>query len=376
MEQTIYSVSDINKYIKNVLTSDESLKFIYVKGEISNFKASASGHIYFSLKDKDSLINAVMFSNYASKIDFEVKNGDEVTVLASIDAYVPRGSYQLFVYELKIKGKGDYLEKLNELKKKLAAEGLFDEVRKRIINKYPSKIGVISAKNSAAIKDISYNVFKRYPLADILFFPSQVQGENAPKELLEAFKKSQQYDIDTLIIARGGGANEDLDAFNDETLVRAIATSKVPVIAAIGHEIDSTLVDFVSDKRVSTPTASALEATTDINEIEQRIDLYKEDLAKSLYDKVERYIDDLSFYKDKINSSLKNKIENYELRIELNKKRLSSISPYNILSRGYSIAKNKEGKVITSKAEVKPHDIIITSFSDGNIISEVKEGTN
>ena len=376
MEKIIYSVSDINKYIKNVLTSDESLKFIYVKGEISNFKASANGHIYFSLKDKDSLINAVMFSNYASKIDFEVKNGDEVTVLASIDAYVPRGSYQLFVYELKIKGKGDYLEKLNELKKKLAAEGLFDEARKRIINKYPSKIGVISAKNSAAIKDISYNVFKRYPLADILFFPSQVQGENAPKELLEAFNKSQQYDIDTLIIARGGGANEDLDAFNDETLVRAIATSKVPVIAAIGHEIDSTLVDFVADKRVSTPTASALEATTDINEIEQRIDLYKEDLAKSLYDKVERYEDDLSFYKDKINSSLKNKIENYELRIELNKKRLSSISPYNILSRGYSIAKNKEGKVITSKREVKPHDIIITSFSDGNVISEVKEGTN
>lgn len=375
MEQTIYSVSDINKYIKNVLTSDESLKFIYVKGEISNFKASASGHIYFSLKDKDSLINAVMFSNYASKIDFEVKNGDEVTVLASIDAYVPRGSYQLFVYELKIKGKGDYLEKLNELKKKLAIEGLFDESRKRPINKYPHKIGVISAKNSAAIKDISYNVFLRYPLADILFFPSQVQGESAAKELLEAFKKSQEYDIDTLIIARGGGANEDLDAFNDETLVRAIATSKVPVIAAIGHEIDSTLVDFVADKRVSTPTASALEATTDIKEIEQRIDLYKEDLAKSLLDKVDNYSEDLSFYKDKINSSLRNRIENYELKIELNKKRLSSLSPYNILSRGYSIAKNKEGKVITSKSDVKTNDIIYTSFIDGTIVSEVKEGS-
>ena len=268
----VLTVSDINTFIKSILTTEERLKFIRIRGEISNFKVYPSGHFYFSLKDDNSIINAVMFANYAKKIAFIPKNGDEVIVLASVDAYIPRGSYNLNIYEMDSVGQGQILVEFEKLKKKLAAEGLFDESRKRKINIFPKAIGVITAQNGAAVRDIVTNIIRRYAVADIYVFPSLVQGEQAPKELLKAFYKSQEYDLDTLIIGRGGGASEDLSAFNDETLVRAIASSKMPVIAAVGHEIDSTLVDFVADKRASTPTGAAELATVDRREIENELE--------------------------------------------------------------------------------------------------------
>ena len=268
----VLTVSDINNYVKAVLTSDERLKFVRIKGEISNFKAYPSGHFYFSLKDNDSTISAVMFSNYAKRIAFSPKNGDEVVVLASVDAYVPRGSYNLNVYEMEEMGLGQQLLELEKLKKKLAAEGLFDESRKREINIYPKAIGVITAPNGAAIRDIVTNIKRRYPIADIYVFPSLVQGEQAPSELLKAFEESQKYDLDTLIIGRGGGASDDLSAFNDEKLVRAVSNSKMPIIAAVGHEIDMTLIDYVADKRASTPTGAAELATIDRREIQKEFD--------------------------------------------------------------------------------------------------------
>ena len=373
MERVIYSVQDINKYIKNVLTTDENLKFIYVKGEISNYKKAATGHVYFSLKDNDSLINAVMFNNYASKLIFEPKNGDEVIVLASIDAYVPRGSYQLFVYEMNLKGQGSILEELEKLKKKLAAEGLFDEERKRSINIYPRSIGIITAKNSAAIKDLTYNILRRYPLVDIYFFPSSVQGENASKELIAAFKKAQEYPLDTLIIGRGGGASEDLSAFNDETLVRLVATSKMPVISAVGHEIDSTLLDFVADKKASTPTGAAELATVDQREIIQKMTYYLTDMQSSLKERLTSIDEDVSYYKDLLKSSLSNKLLNYKTRLEGERKRINALNPNNVLSRGYSILKNKEGHIISSIKEVKENEIVYTTLQDGELTSEIKE---
>ena len=376
MEKVVYSVYDINRYIKSVLTNDEMLKFIYVKGEISNFKKSGPGHIYFSLKDKDSLINAVMFSSYASRMKFEPKNGDEVTVLASIDTYVPRGSYQLMVYEISLKGQGTILEELEKLKKKLASEGLFDESRKRPINLYPSKIGIITARNSAAIKDLTYNIFRRYPLTEIYFFPSSVQGENAPKELLEAFNKSQQYDLDTLIIGRGGGANEDLNAFNDEALVRAVSSSKMPVIAAVGHEIDSTLIDYVADKRASTPTGAAELATIDIREIEQRIDDLNESLKDLLEDKLIDIKEEVELYQTNLKNILLNKVEKYKIALEGEKRRIIALNPSNILSRGYSMLTSEDGHVITSIKEVKEGSKIINKLMDGEVISTVEEIKN
>ena len=373
MERVIYSVQDINKYIKNVLTTDENLRFIYVKGEISNFKKAATGHVYFSLKDNESVINAVMFNNYASKLIFEPKNGDEVIVLASIDTYVPRGSYQLFVYEMNLKGQGSILEELEKLKKQLAKEGLFDEERKRKINIYPSAIGIITAKNSAAIKDLTFNIQRRYPITDIYFFPSSVQGENAPKELLAAFKKAQEYPLDTLIIGRGGGASEDLSAFNDEALVRAVATSKMPVIAAVGHEIDSTLLDYVADKRASTPTGAAELATVDQREIIQKMSFYMTDMQSTLQSKVSDMNEDVNYYKNQLANSLKNRLLNYQTRLEGERKRIDALNPKAVLNRGYSIVKNKDGRIVSSVKDVNVNELIYTSVSDGEITSIVKE---
>lgn len=373
MEPVVYSISDINKYIKHILTNDESLKFIYIKGEISNFKKAVTGHLYFSLKDETSLINAVMYSSYASKLVFEPKSGDEVIVLASIDVYAPRGTYQLSVYEMNLKGQGSLLEKIEKLKKQLAAEGLFDEARKRKINLYPKAIGLITAKNSAAIKDLVFNIKRRYPLATIYFFPSSVQGESAPKELLEAFKKSQEYDLDTLIIGRGGGANEDLNAFNDEALVRAVAQSKMPVISAVGHEIDSTLLDYVADKRASTPTGAAEMATVDIREIEQQMDYLLDNLSSSLKDKLNNLKEENERYKKSLADTLRYKVENYKMRLMGEKKRINALSPLLVLKRGYTLLEDKDGHIITSINNINNKDELIIHMDEGKVYTEVKE---
>lgn len=373
MERHVYSVHDINSYIKNVLSTDESLKYIYIKGEISNFKKAVTGHIYFSLKDEESLINAVMFNSYAAKLVDEFKNGDEVIVLASIDCYVPRGSYQLYVYEMNLKGNGSILEKIEKLKKQLYKEGLFDESRKRKINLFPKAIGIITAKNSAAIKDLTFNISRRYPLVDIYFFPSSVQGESAPKELLEAFKKSQNYDLDTLIIGRGGGANEDLNAFNDESFLRAVATSKMPIISAVGHEIDLTILDLIADQKASTPTGAAELATVDIREIYQSLTHHKQRMESYLTNYLIDKEEALSYYDERLKNNLTNKLTYYESRLLGESKRLLALNPTNIMLRGYSILEDNKGHVITDINKVNVNDVIITRLANGKLKSKVEE---
>ena len=369
----VYSVTDVNRYIKTVINQDENLKYIFVKGEISNFKSGANGHLYFSLKDKDCLISVCMFATYASKLAMLPKNGDEVTVLASVDVYPARGTYQLIAYELEQKGQGSILVELEKLKKQLLLEGLFDESRKRRINIYPSKIGVITAPNGAAIHDIVTNIRRRYPLCEIYFFPSAVQGDSAAKELLVAFKKSQEYDLDTLIIGRGGGASEDLFAFNDEALVRAIATSKMPVIAAVGHEIDSTLVDFVADKRASTPTGAAELATVDIREIEQKFDYAIETMKNAIADKLEEMKQEYLDLKESLSENMETKLLLLSKDVEKYKEKLSALNPNNVLSRGYSISMNAEGKVVKNVQDIKLGDKLITVLKDGKVVSKVEE---
>lgn len=371
--RAIYTVSDVNRYIKSLITNDQNLKFIYVRGEISNFKPGANGHLYFSLKDKECLINVAMFNNYARNITFVPKNGDEVILLASADVYPARGSYQLLAYEMNQVGQGDILLELEKLKKQLQSEGLFEQSRKRPINIYPNKIGVITAKNSAAIKDILYNIKRRFPIADIYVFYSAVQGENAPIELLKAFQESQKYDLDTLIIGRGGGASEDLSAFNDEKLVRAIANSKMPVIAAIGHEIDSTLVDFVADKRASTPTGAAEMATVDRREIEQKFNYALEDMATSIKDKLKDMKEDISSLEEELDESIKDYIEDNKQTIKSYEDRLDALSPLKVLDRGFSLSMDEEGKVITDITKVKKGERMTTKIKGGTIYSRVEE---
>lgn len=368
----VLTVSDINTFIKSILTTEERLKFIRIRGEISNFKVYPSGHFYFSLKDDNSIINAVMFANYAKKIAFIPKNGDEVIVLASVDAYIPRGSYNLNVYEMDSVGQGQILVEFEKLKKKLAAEGLFDESRKRKINIFPKAIGVITAPNGAAVRDIVTNIKRRYPIADIYVFPSLVQGEQAPKELLKAFYKSQEYDLDTLIIGRGGGASEDLSAFNDETLVRAIASSKMPVIAAVGHEIDSTLVDFVADKRASTPTGAAELATVDRREIENELENASLYMEQALLNNVESKKEEINSLCEELEDVIEDKIVDYKKEIDNLSIQLGMLNPKSILKRGYSISTDENGVIIRSIKDIKANDKIITSLSDGKIVSNVE----
>ena len=368
----VFTVSDINQYIKALLNSDQNLKFIYVKGEISNFKMASNGHFYFSLKDDKAMISAMMFSSYATKNTFTPENGQEVVVFGSIDAYPGRGTYQIIVYQMQEVGAGQALLELEKLKKKLKEEGLFDESRKRPINLYPKAIGVITAPNSAAIKDILFNLKRRYPIADIYVFYSAVQGDNAAKELLNAFNIAQAYPLDTLLIGRGGGSSEDLSAFNDETLVRALASSKMPIIACVGHEIDSTLVDFVADKRASTPTGAAELATIDQREILEHLSFSIQEMEESIKGMVEDLKDELSSYKEDLNQSILNLLRQEKQLLEHKKATLDALNPENVLSRGYTLTVDEKGMPIKIKNS-KPGDKIKTIFKDGSLTSEVKE---
>ena len=370
-DKPVFTVTDVNQYIKAVLSNDENLKFIYVKGEISNFKMASNGHFYFSLKDEKSMISAMMFSGYASKNTFTPENGQEVVVFGSIDAYPGRGTYQIIVYKMDEVGAGQALLELEKLKKKLLEEGLFDESRKRKINLYPKAIGVITAPNSAAIKDILFNLKRRYPIADIYVFYSAVQGDNAPKELLQAFELAQNYPLDTLLIGRGGGASEDLSAFNDEKLVRAIANSKMPVIACVGHEIDTTLVDYVADKRASTPTGAAELATVDRREIEERLSFALQDMEESLKNRIKGMKDDLSSYKEDLDLEIRQLVNHQKELLEHKKATLEALNPDNVIKRGFSLTVDEKGKPVTSVKEINKGKKIKTILKDGSVISEV-----
>lgn len=371
-EEMVATVSQLNSYIKTVLSNDENLRFLMVRGEISNFKVGGSGHAYFSLKDEKSKISAVMFKEAFRKLSFLPNDGDEVIIVASLDVYEANGSYQLYVRSMEKRGLGAQLVELEELKKKLASEGLFSK-NKRPINQYPKAIGIITAINSAAIKDMITNIKRRYPIADILIFPSSVQGEKAPEELIRAFEKSQEYDLDTLIIGRGGGASEDLSAFNDEALVRKVATSKIPVIAAVGHEIDFTLLDFVADVRVSTPTGAAEKATVDRRDIEQGFDHKLEMMQNAITSSLGRIKSDVSSLDERLNQSIRVRIKHIKAVLEGRDNELTALNPKDILTRGYSISLGKDGKPIKSVNKANKGDSITTLLADGKIISEVKE---
>lgn len=420
---TIYSVSALNHYIKSIFDDNETLKFIYVKGEISSFRRHTSGHIYFTLKDEKSRLKAVMFSFKALRLNFAPKEGDEVCVLGRVSTYPESGEYQLYVEEMEPFGLGKQLLELEKLKKKLTLEGIFDESRKKPIPKYPKKIGLVTGKGSAASADMIKNITRRYPLVQIYMFPSLVQGSNAPKSLINALLNAQKHDLDTIIIGRGGGANEDLSAFNDEGVVRAIANCQIPIISAIGHEIDFTLSDLAADVRVSTPTGACEKATPDIESLYLKLDSIRILLETYLLEKYqkmkEKYtflasrpifkdpsiiykeqIKDLKTYKDKIslllitsikddkhrfesakkamNDEIIKSIELYKQRISLLKSRLLLLNPNSILERGYSIICDKDGHIIESVENIEVEGIIYTTLKDGTLTARVtnKEKNN
>ena len=393
-EQSLFSVSSLNRYIKLMFDRDFTLKGLRLKGEVSNLKKYPSGHVYFSLKDQESTIKAVMFYDYTKFMPSTIKDGDEVIITGYVSVYPNRGEYQVYAQAMELFGEGAQLLELELLKKKLAAEGLFDASRKRKLVSFPASVGVISAPNSAALADIKTNLLRRNPLLNVLIFPSLVQGADAPKSLLEALKKAKESNIDTLIIGRGGGASEDLSAFNDETLVREAAKFPVPIISAVGHEIDFTLIDYVADARASTPTGAAELATIDKREIYELLANKEVELDETITDTISNYSHKLellkknSFFENpkvmyektllevdntskRLDSFMNHLLEIKAEQIASFKKQLKSLSIDNTLKRGFSIMENEQGKIISDIKDVEVNQLVKTRIHGGTLTAKV-----
>lgn len=271
LDRRYLTVSALNKYIKAKIDNDYQLQKIYIKGEISNLKKHSSGHFYFTLKDEHSRINAIMFANKARHIYFDLKDGDKVLLEATVSVYVVSGAYQLYVDKMELDGIGNLFLKFEQLKKKLASEGLFDENHKKEIPHYPSKIAVLTAYPSAALMDIMRTIKMRFPITRVVVFPIPVQGKDSYLKIIDTLKYVDTLRFNTIIIARGGGSLEDLWNFNEELLARTIYQCQTPIISGVGHEIDFTICDFVSDCRCATPTAAAIKATPDLYEMKTHL---------------------------------------------------------------------------------------------------------
>lgn len=398
MNDKYLTVSQINKYIKYRLDTDENLRTVYLKGEISNFKNHTSGHLYFTLKDDKSRILAVMFKSSAIKLNFIPKDGSNVLVVGRISLYEANGNYQIYVDEMIEDGVGNLYLEFEKLKKKLGEKGYFDEALKKPIPRFPKRIGVITASTGAAIRDIITTINRRYNLAEIILFPCLVQGENAKEDIVRNIKLADTYDLDTIILGRGGGSIEDLWAFNEEIVADAIYNAKTPIISAVGHEIDFTISDFVSDLRAPTPTAAAELAVPNKQDLLIQLNQYKHRATKSIINilninkkKLEYLLNSYiiknpeTIYEVKMQKVdlLTEKLLMYSTSILDNKsyrfvsliEKLEALSPIKTLKRGYSITK-ADNKIIRDITGIKKGMILTTKLENGIITSEVMEVKN
>ena len=311
MNREYISISDINRIIKFTIDNNESLRSVYIKGEISNLKFHSRGHLYFSLKDENSKINAVMF-NYNRYLNFVPKDGDSVLVHGKVSVYEATGSYQIYVDDMLQDGLGNLYQLFEELKKKLSSEGLFNTEHKKKINRLPRKIGVITAPTGAAVRDVISTINKRYPLVEIYVFPTLVQGEDAGKNIVRMIELANTYPLDTIILGRGGGSIEDLWAFNEEIVARAIYKSKIPIISGVGHEIDYTISDFVADLRAPTPTGAAILATSDKEDILKYLKTTKERVNNAILNRLYSCNELIKKYKS--NYILNNPMRLYDIK--------------------------------------------------------------
>ena len=306
------TVGQLNNYLRRKFEADVHLDHVYLKGEISNCKLHSRGHIYFSLKDETSVINAIMFQTNASTLNFEPKDGTKVFVEGKVTVYEASGKYQIIVNKMQPDGIGELYIAYEKLKRQLESEGLFKPEYKKVIPKFPRKIGIITAPTGAAIRDILSTIKRRFPICETILFPALVQGENAKFSVVDNIKKAQEYDLDVLIVGRGGGSIEDLWAFNEEIVAREIFASKVPIISAVGHEVDFTIADFVADLRAPTPTGAAEMAVPNMSDVFNLIENYKIRLGENIRNK-------LSIYEKKLESLkssyvLKNPMAIYEVK--------------------------------------------------------------
>ena len=382
------SVTDLNKYIKNKIADDEYLNNILIKGEISNFKHHYTGHLYFTLKDENSLIKCIMFKSYAQKLKFEPKDGMKVYILGSVSVFERDGVYQIYAKVMEEDGVGDLYTKYQKLKEELEKKGLFDQSHKQKIPMLPKVIGVLTSQTGSVIRDIINVSTRRNPNVYIRLLPVPVQGEGAGQKIAEGIEYMNQNQLaDVIILARGGGSLEDLWPFNEEVVAYSIYKSKIPIISAVGHETDFSISDFVADLRAPTPSAAAELAVPDVYEIKQKINTYQNRLKMSLtkkleimklrYDKCisssafkeptrriqENYIKMDSYIKQLENLINKVKEKNKNKYIELVSK-LDTLSPLKTLTRGYSIIE-KDGKIMKSITDLQTEDEISIRLKDG-----------
>jgi len=393
MSISVLTVSQLMTYAKSMVEDDDTLKNIYVTGEISNFYNNArSGHLYFSLKDNSCLVKCVMFSGYASQLRFAPQDGMKVILSGSATVYSAAGQFQIIAYSMQPDGIGSLALAYEQLKERLQKEGLFDPSHKKDIPEIPKKIGVITSAGGAVIRDICNVVSRRYPLADIVLCSAAVQGTTAPPQLIAAVNLFNKLDnVDVIIIGRGGGSFEDLNCFNDEGLVRSIYNSHIPVISAVGHETDYTLCDFVSDMRAPTPSAAAELAVPDRAELISKIfDMYSyiqyktktriEDefqfLDRFFYEKISAKKPDKYFESEKteinrfireIENKTKNKLNIERSEITASANRINALNPLDLLMRGYSVT-SKDGNTVRSVNEINVNDEITVQLSDGTVL--------
>lgn len=390
MEYEAITVTKLNQYIKSKIDEDEYLNHVLVKGEISNFKHHYTGHMYFTLKDENSLIKCIMFKSYTSNLNFAPKDGMKVKILGTVSVFERDGVYQIYCKAMQEDGLGDLYTKYNQLKNKLEAEGLFDKAHKKKIPYMPRIIGVLTSQTGAVIRDIINVSTRRNPNVYIRLLPVPVQGEGASEKIAKAIKIANENKVaDVLILARGGGSLEDLWPFNEEIVARAIYESEIPVISSVGHETDFTIADFVADLRAPTPSAAAELAVPEIDEIYEKIREYQRRYKLDLKKKIElmrlRYekcIKSKSFSEplQKINERyIKIDIVNQKLYLNISQKlnrskneavslisKLDTLSPLKTLTRGYCIATSDNGKIINSAKSIEKNDIINLKFKDGD----------
>ena len=392
----ILTVSQLNRYVKSLLEGDFRLKSVLLRGEISNFVDHyKSGHFYLTLKEGDAAIKAVMFASYAKDVPFQPKNGMAVIVRGSVSLYERDGSYQLYIYEMQPEGKGSLQLAYEQLLARLKSEGLFDQERKRPLPRYPEKVGLITSDTGAALHDMLNIITRRYPPAKLILYPALVQGKEAPASLirgLEYFNRNQSCDV--IIIGRGGGSLEDLWAFNDETLVRAVAASEIPVISAVGHETDVTLCDFAADLRAPTPSAAAELAVPDAQELLHHLEQKRQEMdgilryklfaARQYFDSIlqresiknsgyylEKRRTELSALQENIWRSVDNKMKTSQEQLSAMAAQLNLLNPWEQLQRGWTTTEH-EGKRLRSVDAVQTGDRITTTVADGKIVSRVE----
>jgi exodeoxyribonuclease VII large subunit len=392
----LWSVTDLTRYLRDLLESDEILQDLWVQGEISNLSRPGSGHLYFTLKDSTSALKCVMWRNAAARLPFVPRDGQAVEVHGNISLYEAAGQYQLYADLIRPAGEGALFQEFLRLKARLEAEGLFNPERKRPIPRWPQRIGVVTSPTGAAVRDILDTIRRRYPLVEVILAPTAVQGDEAPTGIIAALKSlNERIHPDVILLARGGGSIEDLWAFNDERVARAIAASVAPVISGVGHETDFTIADFVSDLRAPTPTAAAERATPNradlgiaVNDVRSRIlraiqtrlfsgrtSLERAQGNLTLRSPIRRILSDqqrLDEFWRHISTLLAHRLSLQRARISMMDKSLSTLNPHSILQRGYALVIQPDGSLVRSIQQVQPGNELKVQVSDGSFPVQVQ----